>query len=75
MSIGKFCKEQILANPQIKNDDLLALVKQKFEGCKTTYACIAWYKSDLRKKGLLAKRYETVTTVTDEQFAEMMQIK
>jgi hypothetical protein len=56
MSIGKFARELILAQPELKNDDVLAKIKKNFPEAKTTYACVAWYKSDLRKKGLIAKR-------------------
>lgn len=67
MSIGKFAREAILANPTMKNDDILALVKAQFPNAKTTYACIAWYKSDMRKKGLMvAKGVRTLELVQDE---------
>lgn len=65
MSIGKFVRDQILQNPEAKNNDILAAVKVMFPQAKTSYACIAWYKTDLRKKGLIAsKKTRTVENVT-----------
>lgn len=61
MSIGKFVRDIIINQPETKNDDILALVKARFPEAKTSYACIAWYKSDLRKKGMISKK--TVRTV------------
>jgi hypothetical protein len=70
MSIGKYARELILADASLTNDAILALVKQKFPVAKTTYACIAWYKSDMRKKGLIAKRVVTVENL-DEQMEQL----
>jgi hypothetical protein len=53
MNIGQFARHIIKQNPAMKNDDVLNLVKAQFPQGKTTYACIAWYKTDMRKKGLL----------------------
>lgn len=72
MSIGKYAQSLILNDSTLTNNAVLALVKEKFPSAKTTYACIAWYKSDLRKKGLISKRYEeVVTTVKDENQLEL----
>ena len=54
MSIGKFVRETILANATISNDEILTQIKERFPTAKTTTSCIAWYKSDMRKKGLLS---------------------
>lgn len=51
-SIGQTAREVILANPTLKNAELLTLVKEAHPEGKTTVACIAWYKNDLRKKGI-----------------------
>lgn len=56
MSIGKFVRDQVLQNPEAKNEEILKLVKSKFPEAKTSYACIAWYKSDMRKKGMIASK-------------------
>lgn len=67
MSIGKFVRDQVLQNPEAKNDDILKAVKLKFPEAKTSYACIAWYKSDMRKKGLIAsKKARTLEVVGAE---------
>lgn len=52
MGIGQFCRHMML-NSSKTNPEILALVLKLYPDAKTTAACIAWYKSDLRKKGLL----------------------
>lgn len=54
VSIGSRSRELIKQN--LSNADILLKIKQEFPNGKTTMACIAWYKSDMRKKGLLAPR-------------------
>ena len=53
MSIGKFVREAILANAEATSQEILNQVQAQFPEAKTSPACIAWYKSDMRKKGLL----------------------
>lgn len=53
MSIGKFVREAILANAEATTQEILDQVQAQFPEAKTSPACIAWYKSDMRKKGLL----------------------
>lgn len=53
MSIGQTVREIIIANPTASNDEILTAVRAKFPEAKTSNSCIAWYKSDMRKKGLL----------------------
>jgi len=70
MSIGKFASNLILTTSK-SNTEILAEVRKAFPEAKTTMACIAWYKSDLRKKGKIAKRGEVLdkpVVLTDEQF-------
>ena len=55
LGIGAFIMEQIKLDPTTKNDDVLKLVLEKF-GSKTTYACIAWYKTKMRKEGLVPSK-------------------
>jgi len=45
----------MILNTSKSNTEILAAVHAKFEGCKTSPACVAWYKSKLRKQGLIAK--------------------
>ena len=54
MGIGQFVR-YLLTKSNKSNAEVLELVLKTFEGAKTTAACIAWYKSDLRKKGVLPK--------------------
>ena len=70
MSIGKFASNLILTTSK-SNTEILEAVRKQFPEAKTTMACIAWYKSDLRKKGKIAKRGEVIdkpVVLTDEQF-------
>lgn len=65
------------------NAVILEMIRTEFPQAKTTVACIAWYKSDMRKKGLLAKKgfeFKTVYMIkdgdemrqaTEEEVAEM----
>jgi hypothetical protein len=50
--IGQFVRH-FLKNSTKSNAEILELVLKTFPGSKTTPACIAWYKTDMRKKGLL----------------------
>lgn len=56
VGIGSTIIEMILKEPTLTNKEILDKVLAKFEAAKTSYACIAWYKSDLRKKGLIGPR-------------------
>jgi len=38
------------------NKDILVLVEAKYQNSNTTYACVAWYRNDMIKKGLIEKR-------------------
>ena len=53
--IGKFIVEQILTTEK-SNTEILNEVLKVFKGSKTTMACIAWYKSKLRKEGKIPLR-------------------
>jgi hypothetical protein len=58
----------MILNSSKSNKEILELVHSKFE-CKTTPACIAWYKTKLRKEGKIeAKRtqkYEVILTAEE----------
>ena len=56
MSIGKTAEYHIRKNPGMASKDVLALVLKDHPGAKTSEKCIAWYKSDLRKRGVIAKK-------------------
>ena len=66
MSIGKFAQTLILANPNMTNTEVLGAIKLAYPEAKTSMACIAWYKSDLRKKGNLAPRAAQPASVEDQ---------
>lgn len=49
MSIGQTARALIIANPGMKSAEILDLVKAAHPEAKTTVACIAWYKNDIKK--------------------------
>jgi len=59
MNVGQVCRTLILKaeteGKTISNEDLALKVVELFKNqeveVKTSAACIAWYKSDMRKKG------------------------
>ena len=53
--IGKFIVEKILTT-NLSNTEILAKVIKEFDGAKTTMACIAWYKTKMRKEGKIGAR-------------------
>lgn len=61
MNVGAVCRALILKaeteGKSISNEDLalkvVGIFKQHEVEVKTSAACIAWYKSDMRKKGQL----------------------
>jgi hypothetical protein len=71
IGIGSTIIEMILKNPELSNKEILEKVLAKFETAKTSYACIAWYKSDLRKKGLIGPRVFATKDKTDSQMIEV----
>ena len=54
MNIGQLITWLIL-NTSKSNSEILEAVHEKFPESKTTPACVAWYKTKLRKQGLIAK--------------------
>lgn len=69
MNIGNFCRAQILLGK--KNAEILELVQIQFPAAKTTAACVAWYKSDMRKKGLLEKKVSAKAMTREELLAQL----
>jgi len=47
--VGERCKQLILEGV-LDNKGILEQIKKEYPGGKTSMACIAWYKSDLKKK-------------------------
>lgn len=56
VSIGSTAIKLILENPDWANQQVLEEVKKLFPTAQTTMACIAWYKSKLRKEGKIGQR-------------------
>ena len=69
MSIGKFAKNLIMTTT-LSNTEILKKVQEAFPTAKTSMACIAWYKSDLRKKNILNDK-KVVEKTLDEQLFEV----
>ena len=53
MNIGQLI-EFLILNSTKSNKEILETVHSKFE-CKTSLACVAWYKTKLRKEGKIEK--------------------
>ena len=51
-TIGRQIAEAILAG-KLNNEEILAAVKKAKVKAKTTYGCIAWYRSAARKAGVI----------------------
>ena len=56
VSIGQTAIKIILDQPELTNQQVLEKVKELFPSAQTTMACIAWYKSKLRKEGKIGAR-------------------
>lgn len=56
LGIGKFIQELMIKDPTLGNKDLLKAALEQFPTAQTSSACIAWYRSDLRKKGLIPNK-------------------
>lgn len=71
MGIGAVARKLILGNTQATNKVVLERILKLFPEAKTTAACIAWYRNDLVKKGLIAanaSRTVLKIEVKDEDF-------
>lgn len=51
-TIGRDIAEAILAG-KLSNEEILADIKKSHTAAKTTYGCIAWYRSAARKAGVI----------------------
>ena len=49
--VGAFIRECITSG--LPNVEILKLVEAKYTNNNTTYACVAWYRNDMKKKGLI----------------------
>jgi hypothetical protein len=71
VSIGSYAREMIAANPQATNQELLDMVLAKFQQANTSLACIAWYKSNMKKNGYNKKVQERTLDVIKANIAEV----
>ena len=62
-SIGSFARNIIATRNELSNAQVLELVLQQFPNAKTSIACIAWYKSNMKKTGYKAAVVEIVRTL------------
>ena len=62
--IGKFIVDKILTT-NLNNTEILAEVLKEFDGAKTTMACIAWYKTKMRKEGKIGARVTKLAAIED----------
>jgi hypothetical protein len=69
MSIGKTARALILQG--LSNAEVLAEVKRLHEKAETSPACIAWYRSNMRKNGLLPKRAVVAKMTIEEQIKHL----
>ena len=70
VSIGSTAIQLILTNPAWTNQQVLDEVKNLFPSAQTTMACIAWYKSKLRKEGKIGQRVFAKKTKVEQVSAE-----
>ena len=56
VTVGATAIAIILTQPELTNQQVLEKVKETFPAAQTSMACIAWYKSKLRKEGKIGAR-------------------
>jgi len=74
MSIGTFVRETISNNSALSTEEILAKVRDQFPEAKTTASCVAWYKSDMRKKGLLGGGRVKAVMVVDPKIKAQQEL-
>jgi FtsZ-binding cell division protein ZapB len=62
-SIGSFARNIIATQATLSNGQVLELVKQQFPNANTSIACIAWYKSNMKKTGYKAEVQQVERTI------------
>ena len=72
MTIGTLVRALILQGT-LSNAEILQKVQETFNASKTTVGCIAWYKSDMRKKGLLPAKESTKKMTAEEYKAHLLE--
>lgn len=74
MSIGEFACWLILNKPAWSNEQILNAVREVFPDAKTSMASISWYKSDLRKKGLLLGKAGSARSINQDAMSKYLQM-
>lgn len=71
--IGQYA-QRLMTSTDLKNPAILDQIGKQFPEAKTTMACIAWYRSDLKKKGMVAQpvqqEVERTMEVIEAELAE-----
>lgn len=70
-SIGSVARGYITANPAMKNEEILALVKNDFPEAKTSLACIGWYKSKMKKEAKAAPAVARTVEQIEQEILEL----
>lgn len=83
--IGQYAQRLMVEHPELKNHEILTMVKDQFKDGNTQMASIAWYKSDLKRKGVQAtsapqeeeveRTVETVELEVEKRTAELEELK
>lgn len=79
VTVGQVCRALILKNEDLEkkfsNEELAQKVVELFAerevAVKTSSACIAWYKNDMRKKGILISKSHAKAIVIDLDTIEL----
>jgi len=73
MNVGQVCRALILKydseNVKVTNEELATKVVELFKkhdvAVKTSASCIAWYKNDMKKKGIILKKSQVKSIEID----------
>ena len=79
MNVGAVCRALILkydeAGKSISNEELATKVVELFKEneieVKTSASCIAWYKNDMKKKGIILKKSQVKSIEIDLDTIEL----
>ena len=79
VNVGQVCRALILKNEEavqkLSNEELaqkvVGIFKEQEVEVRTSAACIAWYKNDMRKKGVLVGKSQPKSIVLDLENIEL----
>ena len=74
MTIGEFACWLIINQETWSNQQILDAVLEVFKDAKTSMASIAWYKTSLRKKGLIGARSGSTKVINQDALAKYMKM-